>query len=388
MSVEPTDKKISIATILTAAYADGAGSVTPPIVQTSLFTFEDFDAFEDRATGRTNQPIYSRIQNPTVSAFENMMAKIESGDTAVAFASGMAAISSSILAFIKPGDKLVSIENVYPDSFRFFEHILKPMGIEVAYHPIAAFENDPTLLDGAAMAYLESPNSMVFETVDLAKVAAHAKVNNCTTLIDNSWATPIFQRPIELGIDIVIHSASKYISGHSDTVAGVVISSDQVITRIREHSLTLLGGKLAPFEAFLLLRGLRTLNIRMMAHQASANIFIERLERTENIIKINSPKAGSVPGLSGRAGLFSVELDPKVDVRSLCNHLKIFKLGVSWGGFESLIVPTKITLAQAGEKNSLQEFNVSANLVRLSIGLEDVEDLWADFNSALSQSIV
>ena len=144
---------------------------------------------------------------------------------------------------------------------------------------------------------------------------------------------------------------------------------------------------MAPFEAFLLLRGLRTLNIRMMAHQASANIFIERLEKTENIIGINSPKAGSVPGLTGRAGLFSVELDPKIDVRALCNYLKIFKLGVSWGGFESLIVPTKITLAQAGEKNSLQEFNVSANLLRLSIGLEDVEDLWADFSSALSQSI-
>ena len=387
MNDDSVDKKPSIATILTAAYEHGAGSVTPPIVQTSLFTFEDYDAFEDRATGRTNQPIYTRVQNPTVSAFEGMMAKIENGEQAVAFASGMAAISSSILAFIKPGDKLASVENVYPDSFKFFEHILKPMGVEVIYHPVSAFENDPNLLNGVAMAYLESPNSMVFETVDLAKVAAHAQAHHCTTLIDNSWATPIFQRPLELGIDIVIHSASKYISGHSDTVAGVVISSHDVITRIRDHSLTLLGGKLAPFEAFLLLRGLRTLNIRMMAHQASANIFIERLEKTENIVKINSPRAGSVPGLTGRAGLFSVELDPKIDVRALCNQLKIFKLGVSWGGFESLIVPTKITLAQAGEKNSLQEFNVSANLLRLSIGLEDVEDLWADFSSALSQSI-
>ncbi|PCI87447.1 MAG: hypothetical protein COB24_06195 [Hyphomicrobiales bacterium] len=388
MSVDTADKKPSIATILTAVYEDGAGSVTPPIVQTSLFTFEDYDAFEDRATGRTNQPIYTRVQNPTVSAFEGMMAKIESGEAAVAFASGMAAISSSILAFIKPGDRLAVVENVYPDSFRFFEHILKPMGVDVTYHPVAAFENDSDLLAGVTMAYLESPNSMVFETVDLGKVAVHAKAHNCTTLIDNSWATPIFQRPLELGIDIVIHSASKYISGHSDTVAGVVISNQQTITQIREHSLTLLGGKLAPFEAFLLLRGLRTLNIRMMAHQKSANIFIERLEKTENIVKINSPKAGSVPGLTGRAGLFSVELDPKIDVRTLCNHLRIFKLGVSWGGFESLIVPTKITLAQAGEKNSLQEFNVSANLLRLSIGLEDVEDLWADFASALSQSIV
>ena len=232
MSNKPVDNTPSIATILTAAYGDGAGSVTPPIVQTSLFTFDDYDAFEDRATGRTNQPIYTRVQNPTVSAFENMMAKIETGEAAVAFASGMAAISSSILAFIKPGDRLAAVENVYPDSFRFFEHILKPMGIDVTYHPIAAFENNPDLFDGVAMAYLESPNSMIFETVDVAKVAAHAKAHNCTTLIDNSWATPIFQRPLELGIDIVIHSASKYISGHSDTVAGVVISDQQTITRI------------------------------------------------------------------------------------------------------------------------------------------------------------
>ena len=376
----------SLTTLLAQAHDDASGSITPPIVQSSLFSFDSYESFEDRMMGRTNQAMYSRIQNPTVRAFENMMAKAENAEQAVAFASGMAAISSTILALVKPGDRIVSVEHVYPDAYRFFERILRPFGIDTTYHPVAEFATNPDLLQGATLAYLESPNSVMFQAMNLPRVAEFARSQHVHTVIDNSWATPVFQRPLDMGIDVVLHSASKYISGHSDTVAGIVSANAEIISRVRDLTLPLLGGKLAPFEAWLLVRGLRTLSARMHVHQRSANVFIDRLLATPEVTRVHSPAPDSVEGLSGRSGLFSIELADSVDIRSLCNSLNIFKLGVSWGGFESLVLPSKVALSQAGEANSMQRFNVPDNLMRLSIGLEDVEELWADFYSALSGS--
>lgn len=375
-----------ISTLLAAAFGGAHGSVTPPIVQSSLFTFDSYQAFEDRMAGRTDTAIYTRVQNPTVAAFEALMATAERGEAAVGFASGMAAISSTIIAFVKPGDRIACVEHAYPDSYRLFERLLRPFGVDVSYHTIAAFEDDPDLLKGVKLAYLESPNSVVFEPMNLPKVAEHARRHGALTVIDNSWATPIFQNPLTLGIDIVVHSASKFISGHSDTVAGVVVSSNELINRIRDLSLSLLGGKLAPFEAFLLTRGLRTLDARMQQHQATANTFVDRLSNLPCVTRVHSPGANSVPGLRGRSGLMSFELDDSIDIPRLSDALSLFKLGVSWGGFESLILPARVALAQAGEENSMQRFGVSPSLMRISLGLENVDDLWADLVSALSKS--
>lgn len=376
---------LDLATLLASVLPDANGAVTPPIVQTSLFSFESYQAFEDRMAGRTNTPIYTRVQNPTVAAFEGLMAKAEEGESAVGFASGMAAISSTLLAFLKPGDRVACIEHVYPDTFRFMERMLRPMGIDITYHKAAAFKDDADLLEGVALAYLESPSSVIFAAIDLPSVAENARRHGTLTVIDNSWASPVFQRPLTLGIDVVVHSASKYISGHSDTVAGVVVSSQDNIARIRDLTLPLLGAKLAPFEAFLLIRGLRTLYVRMMQHQATANLFVDRLAATPQVRKIHSPGANEVPGLTGRSGLMSVEFDDSIDIPVFSDALKHFRLGVSWGGFESLMLPARVGLAQAGEQNSMQKFGVSPNLVRLNLGLENPEDLWADFDNALSQ---
>lgn len=377
----------NIATVLASVLADNGGAVTPPIVQTSLFSFDSYAAFEARMAGETNTAIYTRVQNPTVAAFEGLMAQAEAGDAAVGFASGMAAISSTLLAFVKPGHRIACIEHVYPDTFRFLERMLRPIGVEIEYHPARAFEDDPDLLAGVDIAYLESPSSVIFTPMNLPRVAEHAQRHGTVTMIDNSWASPVFQRPITLGIDIVLHSASKYISGHSDTVAGVVVSSHAHIARIRDLTLPLLGAKLAPFEAFLLTRGLRTLKARMMQHQATADVFVDRLARVPQVRKINSPGANTVPGLTGRSGLMSIEFDDSVDIPAFADAVSHFRLGVSWGGFESLLLPARVGLAQAGAHNSMQTFGVSPNLVRLNLGLEDPEDLWADFESALSASV-
>jgi cystathionine beta-lyase/cystathionine gamma-synthase len=374
---------LSIDTILAAAL-DFAGPVVPPIVQTSLFTFADYATFEDRMTGRSAAPIYTRMQNPTVSAFEGLMAQAEGGAAAVGFASGMAAISSTLLTFLRPGDRMACVEHVYPDAYRFFERLLRPFGINVTYHSVAAFERDPDLLRGARLAYLESPNSVVFQPMNLAVVAEFARRHSVVTVIDNSWATPVFQRPLGLGIDIVLHSASKYICGHSDTVAGVVVSSEAHIDAIRGLTLALLGGKLAPFEAFLLTRGLRTLAVRMRQHQATADLFVDRLAGLNGVRKVNAPGPNAVPGLTGRSGLLSVEFDDTVDIPRLCDSLRLFRLGVSWGGFESLIYPARAGLAAGPDMNAAHRFGVSPQLVRLSLGLEDADDLWADFAQAVA----
>ena len=376
----------SLATLLAAVLDDETRAVVPPIVQSSLFAFDSYQDFEDRMAGRSDQAIYTRVQNPTVAAFEGLMAQAEGGDAAVGFASGMAAISSTLLAFVKPGDRIACVEHVYPDTYRFLERMLRPFGVEISYHAPAAFEEDADLLDGVALAYLESPSSVVFAPMNLPRVADHARRHGTLTMIDNSWATPVFQRPLSLGIDVVLHSASKYISGHSDTVAGVAVASAAHIARIRDLTLPLLGGKLAPFEAFLLTRGLRTLTARMRQHEATANLFVDRLAAVPQVRRIHSPGANAVPGLTGRSGLMAVEFDDSVDIPAFADALRHFRLGVSWGGFESLMLPARVGLAQAGEQNSMQKFGVSPNLVRLSLGLEDAEDLWADLEAALKKS--
>lgn len=377
-----------LATKLTAIAEGAGGSITPPIVQTSLFAFASFAEFEARMDGSSDAPMYTRVQNPTVAAFEAMMATAEGGEAAVGFASGMGAISAALMAFLRPGDRVACVEHVYPDSYRFMERILRPFGIETTYHPLKDFEDNPDLLKGVKVAFLESPTSVVFQTLNLPKVAAHAKRHGVVTMIDNSWASPVFQRPLELGIDIVIHSASKYISGHSDTVAGVVVASKDHIAKLRDLSLPLFGAKLAPFEAWLLIRGLRTLVPRMRQHQETANLFVDRLSALSCVRRVNSPGANSTPGLTGRSGLFSVEFDDSIDIAKLSDAVKLFRLGVSWGGFESLILPAKVGLAQAGEFNSMRKFGVPAQLVRLSLGLEAAEDLWADMEAAIRSSQV
>ena len=377
----------AIETLLAAVYADGYGPVPPPIVQTSLFTFESYQAFEERMAGLSDSALYSRVQNPTVSAFETMMTKLERGQAAVAFASGMAAISSTLLALLQPGDRVACVEHVYPDTYRLLERILRPFGIETSYHPISAFANDPTLLDGVKLAYLESPTSLMFEAVDLTKVSQNARRHGTLTIIDNSSASPVLQNPLLSGTDVCVHSPPTYISAHSHPFPTASFSHPVIVPRIRDLTLPLLGGKLAPFDAFLLTRGLRTLHARMGRHEATANLFVDRLSMHPNVRAVHSPNANQVPGLRGRSGLLSIEFDERLDVAAFCDALKLFRLGVSWGGFESLVLPARIGLAQAGAHNSLRRFEVPPQLVRISLGLEEPEELWADFARAIEASV-
>lgn len=361
-------------------------AVVPPIVQTSLFTFETYDEMVATYRGERNRPVYSRGLNPTVRHFEEMLAKLEGGEDALGFGSGMAAISTTVLTFVEPGDRIVAVRNLYPDAYRLFGTLMKRMKVEVTYVDGKDLDAVENALSGARLLYLESPTSWIMETHDVAALAGIARKHGVLSVIDNSWASPIFQRPLSLGVDIVLHSASKYLGGHSDVVAGVVTGSKTLIDRIRTKTLPYLGGKMSPFDAWLLIRGLRTLPIRMKAHEASALEIARRLKSLEIVEEVNHPGLSNQlpPGLTGTSGLFSLVVRKGVDIRRFCDHLQLFKLGVSWGGHESLIVPGEVVLQQKAQPNSAHAFGMNPRSVRLHVGLEGTEALWRDLETALA----
>ncbi|MGR4841106.1 PLP-dependent transferase [Rhizobium sp. LARHSG275] len=380
---EPFD----LASLITAHdESNFADAVVPPIFQTSLFTFSDYDDMITSYRGEKVRPIYTRGLNPTVRSFEEMLAKLEGAEDALGFASGMAAISSSVLSFVEPGDRIVAVNHVYPDAFRLFGTILKRMKIEVTYVDGRDEEAVARALPGAKLLYLESPTSWVMEAHDVGALAALAKRHGVVSMIDNSWASPFFQRPLTLGVDLVIHSASKYLGGHSDVVAGVIAGSKAMIARIKAEAYPYLGGKLSPFDAWLLIRGLRTLPLRMRAHETSALEIARRLQKLDVVETVCHPGlANRLPaGLIGTSGLFSFIFREGVDIRTFADHLKLFKLGVSWGGHESLIVPGEVVLQQKAQPNSAHAFGIHARSVRLHVGLEGTEALWRDIEEALA----
>ncbi len=361
-------------------------SVVPPIVQTSLFTFKTVEDMEARFRGQTNTPIYSRGDNPTVREFERKLAQLEGGDDARAFSSGMGAISAAILSVVKAGDRMVCVRHVYPDTYRFLEKLLPRLGVSTTYVDGCDTEAVIAALPGASLLYLESPTSWTMQTQNLPRLAEAARALGVVTLIDNSCATPLHQRPLSHGIDLVLHSASKYISGHSDTVAGVVVGNAARIAAINDLSYPYLGAKLSPWEGWLLLRGLRTLPMRMAWQWKSTRELIERLQQHPAITQVMHPWCQPGPGadcMTGYSSLFTIELAAEVDVRVFCNQLKLFQLGVSWGGHESLAVPALVSRVQAAGPNSQIDFGVSDRMVRLHVGFEHPQDLWQDLSAAL-----
>ncbi len=362
------------------------GAVVPPIFQSSLFTFSSYEAMRAAFAGEVKHPVYSRVGNPTTAVFEAKMAALEGAEAARGFASGMAAISGAVLSLVQAGDRVVCVRHVYPDAYRFFEVLLPRLGVVVEYVDGRDLEAVARVLPGARLLYLESPTSWVFETQDLEAVADLARAHGVITVADSSWATPVFQNPLTHGVDLVLHSASKYLSGHSDTVAGVVCGRRELLDAMTRTVVPYLGAKLAPFEAWLLVRGLRTLAVRMRAQEERGLAVARRLAEHRRVEQVLHPALlGRVEGrqLRGSSSLFSVKLDGAVDVRRFCDALRLFRLGVSWGGHESLVVPAAVALEQAAGPNSVRDFGVGPRVVRLHVGLERVEDLVADLEAAL-----
>ncbi|ETI65961.1 trans-sulfuration enzyme family protein [Neobacillus vireti] len=377
-----------ICTHLGDDYGRFHGAVVPPIYQNSLFVFDNFDRLTEAMKDEQGSYLYWRGTNPTVEIVEKKLAALEKGEKCKLFASGMAAISAAILTFLQAGDHVLSVSNIYGPTTKFFTYVEK-FGIShtnTLHTDLEAIES--LIQPNTKVIYLESPTTMSFKLVDLKAIASIAKQRGIKTIIDNTWATPLFQNPIAYGIDIVVHSVSKYLGGHSDLVGGALITSKEIMDHLFYHEYQLFGGVMPPYEAWLLMRGLRTLPLRMRAHQESGMKMALFLENHPSVKKVHYPGLQSSPDyelgrqqLKGYAGLMSFELvnNSFESVRQVLNSLKLYQIGVSWGGFESLAISPNYGY----NTEQLVESGIDPGLIRISVGLENIDELIADMNAAL-----
>jgi cystathionine beta-lyase/cystathionine gamma-synthase len=353
-----------------------------PIVQTSLFAYPNFAALIAAGARENRNYVYTRGQNPTVEVLEKKLAALERGEACKAFGSGMAAVSAVILGLLKAGDHILFVNHTYGPALQLATHLGR-FGIEhTLLLDIEPDDVEHALRPNTKLVWLESPGTMLFRTLDLEAIADLAKKHGAITCIDNSWASPLFQKPITHGVDIVLHSATKYIGGHSDVVAGAVITTTERMDQIFHRAFLLNGGILHPFDSWLLLRGMRTMPVRMQQHEADALRVAQYLESRPGVGAVNHPALRSPSRfLTGHSGLFSFELaDGGFDeVRRFIDGLGRFRIGVSWGGVESLVTSPN----RGNNLGYLDAQRIPHGLVRLSIGLEGADVLIEDIATSL-----
>jgi cystathionine beta-lyase len=360
------------------------GAAAPPLYQNSTFTFPDSETFSRFRSPDFDRFVYTRMSNPTTALLETKIAELECGEAARAFASGMAAISAAIMSCVKAGDHIICIETVYGPTREFLTEYLPRFGVETTYVRGTDVEDfHKALRPNTRLIYLESPSSLLFELQDFAQIAQLAKPRGISTACDSSDATPFFQNPIQFGIDLVVHTATKYLGGHSDLVAGIAVGSKERISRLVFQEGALLGGVIDPFVSWLMLRGLRTLPVRMERHQKSAMAIARFLESDARVARVFYDGLPSHPQaelarrqMRGHSGMLSFELrdNAREQAHRVVDALKYFCIAVSWGGYESLAIPLEVSDPASGKKTWI---------IRLSVGLESIEDLKADLYQAL-----
>jgi len=361
------------------------GAVNVPVYQTSTYKQSEL--------GVNTGWEYSRTGNPTRAALEHLIADLEGGKYGLAFASGLAAIHT-VLSLFSAGDRLVISDNIYGGTFRLLEQVLKPLGIGF----IIVDTTDPTKVEAAIddtvkAVYIETPANPLLSVTDIAAVAKIAKAKDKLLIVDNTFLTPYLQRPIELGADIVIHSGTKYLGGHSDTISGLVVVNDKAIADRLYFLQNAIGGVLAPWDSFLIIRGIKTLGVRMDRHTANAKRIAEWLDRNEHVQRVYYPGLPTDPGYAvqkkqakGPGGMISFVLKEGYDYRTFFRSLKLITLAESLGGVESLVChPASMTHASIPEEVRKQ-VGIVDELIRLSVGIEDVNDLIADLEQAIASS--
>jgi len=366
-------------------------AVAPPIIQSSNFVFDDISSLRNAILDESNTHIYTRGNNPTVSILRKKIAALEKAEDALIVGSGASAAAIAITGNLKSGDHVICIDHPYSWTRKLFSENLSRWDIEVDYIDGRDIENiSAAIQENTTLLFLESPNSITFELQDLKACAALAKQHNIVTVIDNSYCSPIFQNPIELGIDIVIHSGTKYLNGHSDVVVGVICSTKEMILKLFKNEYMTYGTIISPHDASLVIRGLRTLEMRMHKIQKVTMQLVDWLAEQKQVKQVLYPFHSSFPQLSlakeqmrGGSGLFSMILntDKKSDVEKFINALNNFIIAVSWGGHESLCMPFLAFHDMLG----YPDHHVDWRLVRMSVGFESFEYLKEDIEQALGE---
>ena len=368
-------------------------AVSPPIMQTSNFIFNTVDEMRKAFADEYSTYLYSRGKNPTVDILRKKLAALDSAEDCLVFNSGAAAIFAAVLANVKSGDHIVSVDKPYTWAQKMFNNILPRFGVTTTYIDGREIENfERAILPNTTVIYLESPNSWDYALQDLKAVAELAKAENIVTIIDNSYCTPLYQKPIEMGIDITMQTATKYISGHSDTLGGVLSGSSEMMERIFNSEYMTVGSGIQPFNAWLLIRGLRTLPARLDRITASTKKVVDFLKQHPKVEAVLFPFDESFPQyqlakqqMSGACGLltFYIKADSITQIEKFCESLQHIFMAVSWGGHESLIIP-KCSGIQPAEFDA---GNKEHRMLRLYVGLEEPAYLIKDLEQGFEKMI-
>ena len=375
--------------------SNDAGALCAPIYQTSTFEFETVEQGGARFAGQESGYIYSRLGNPTVGVVEAKMAELEGGEDALATASGMGAISTAIWSSVEAGDEIVASDTLYGCTYALLNHGICKFGVKVTFIDMTNLEAlKAALTDKTRVVYLETPCNPTLKIVDIAAVSelAHAYNPAIKVMVDNTFCTPYLQRPLELGADVVVHSATKYLNGHGDVIAGVVVGSKEFIGTCRMFGLKdMTGAVMSPFNAFLMARGMKTLDIRMERHCANAKKVAEFFAGHPAVDKVYYPGLDTFPGheIAARqmklpGGMISIELKAdKATTAAALNKLELCVIAVSLGDAETLVEHPATMTHSTYSAEELKVAGISEGLVRISVGLEDPEDIIADFKAVL-----
>ncbi len=370
----------------------GTGApVSTPIVRTSTFTFSSTSEMKRWAEGRSKAYIYTRYGNPTLAVAETRLAELEGGEAAIVTASGMAAISSALLAVVQAGDEVIATRQLYGGSYRLMRDVLPRLGIRV-HHVETDLEGAERLVNSRTRAlYVETPTNPTLRLVDLRKAMALARRYHLVSLIDNTFATPLLQKPLALGFDLVLHSATKYLGGHSDLIAGAVVGGRKWIEQVRQMVIYL-GGSMDPDAAYLLMRGMKTLDVRVRRQCESAMVVARYLARHPRVSGVHYPGLPTHPDhrlarrqMRDYGAMLAFDLRGGLPAaRRFCDRVRVFLLAASLGGVESLVVLPIYTSHYRMSRQELAAAGVQPGTVRVSVGLEDPKDLIEDLKQALA----
>jgi len=371
------------------------GAVSVPIYQTAPFGFATAQALEDAFLRPKGEYIYSRMGNPTVRALEEKVAALEGSENALAAASGMAAISTVMFTLLQPGSKLVAFRDLYGGSSGFFTRILEPWGVEVVWVDVGCEQGDGSALKealgtGADLLYLESPTNPTLKVVDIARAVELGHAAGARIVADSTFATPILQLPLEMGVDIVIHSLTKYLGGHGDTTGGVITGPNDLIADIRTRLIDL-GGIMDPMAAFLLLRGIKTLKVRVERSCENALEIARFLEERPEVRLVNYPGLESSPyhdiaagQMAAFGGMLSFEVDGDLSAaHRVVDSLDLIRIVPSLGSVETTLLLPAVSSHYKFSKSEREAMGVPDGLIRLSVGIEEIEDILADLETGL-----
>jgi methionine-gamma-lyase len=367
------------------------GALSVPIYPASVFAFEDADEGIAIHNYEKDGYFYGRLGNPTVDALERTVAELERGEDGLAFASGMAAISAAAFTLVGTGDHVIAPESMYSTTTNFLKHVGESFGVETTFVDATNAEAYAAAVQpNTKMFWVESPSNPLVTITDIAEVSAIGKSAGVATVVDNTFATPFNQRPLELGADLVIHSATKYLGGHSDLTAGVMAGRRDLVEKARHGAAKFYGGNIAPQVAWLVLRGIKTLALRMERHNSNAAALANMLLEHPKISTVHYPGFESHPNheiakrqMRGFGGMLAADVGTAEAAKSLVNDLKICTFATSLGGVETLIQPVALMTHATLSPEERAAAGVSEGLLRISVGIEDVEDICKDIYAAL-----